>query len=226
MITAISKFQNTKTNNTFTIQKQSTQIAFSGNFAKLGKNLVEDGNSKFGGKIRRFAEETTESIVRALKKLVGDNELPFTEKPLTANGEIIHIGTDGISTIKIKVPDIEIKHPGVDGQNIYKLDGDATAPIKQLTEDAETNPIIKLANKIEQKIENVFDKPVESEKVDSSKVIGPDDMPITDGNGKFIQETENVVSNPHKVDNIDVHPDLEPEPESFNIDDYIDPFKY
>lgn len=70
----------------FTSSKQATPIAFTGNFTKLGKNLIGDEGAKLGGKVRRFAEEATQSIGGAFRKLTKGNELPITKKPAIAGG--------------------------------------------------------------------------------------------------------------------------------------------
>jgi len=70
----------------FTSSKQATPIAFTGNFTRVSKFLLGDEGAKFGGKVRRFAEEATQSIGSTLRKLTGGNELPITKKPVVAAG--------------------------------------------------------------------------------------------------------------------------------------------
>lgn len=212
MIRPISSFSNGKTNNNFTNSKQSTQVAFSGNFTKLGTNLVTDEGSQLGGKIRRFAQEASESLGRTFRKLTGKNELPVTEKPLTANGTITHFAPDG-TPITIKVPDSEIKNPGADGANIYTLDGNEKSIIKPLGEVSEIgneSNSIKMLNKAGQNIDGLAES-AKPEPVDYSKVVfGPDDMPITDAHGNLMQETDKALHNQHSVD-VNAHkPHLEP----------------
>lgn len=182
MITPISKSQITKTNYT-AVSKQAATIAFSGNFAKLGKNLVEESNLKFSAKFGRFIEEATESISKGFRKLIGDNELPFTKEPLTANGKITHIGPNGES-ISIDVEDAAIKNaPFCDGQNFYKLTGDGS-----IKNDISSNNLIKEAETLIQK-EAQSIKPEFEREIDPTKIVfGPDDMPVRDVDGKPICE--------------------------------------
>lgn len=61
---------------------KSNQVAFKGNLAKAGENLLGDAGSKIGGKVKRLGEEATEAIGGAFRKLTGKKELPETEKPI------------------------------------------------------------------------------------------------------------------------------------------------
>lgn len=63
---------------------KSNQVAFKGNLAKAGQNLLGDTGSKIGSRFRRVGEEATEVIGRSFRKLKGKNELPMTEKPVLA----------------------------------------------------------------------------------------------------------------------------------------------
>lgn len=105
-------------------KEKATQVPFSS--LRFKKELIETSNLGLGRKMGRFIEETKESLGRIWGKLTGDNAIPVTKRPLTANGEIIHMDSSG-NPIKIEVPDKDIK-PGVDGQNIYRHTGDGTAP--------------------------------------------------------------------------------------------------
>lgn len=122
MITAIT---NVNQGNSKFALKQANTVAFTGNPIKLGTDLVE-----LGGKAKIPNKTLPEVVGNFLRKLTGDKELPIVKNPLTANGEIIHPGPDGVGTIKIEVPDKEIpaKLDGkVDGQgNIYHRTGDGT----------------------------------------------------------------------------------------------------
>jgi len=101
MIKSISSFLNVKTNNNFTNSKQSTQIYFKGNLAKLGENLVEAEASKFGGKIRRLAGEATDIYRGFIKKITGKDELPIIERPLiapTSMNPLEHISSEDLAS--------------------------------------------------------------------------------------------------------------------------------
>jgi len=78
---------NTRDTVDFTKLKQSNQISFKGNLAKVGENVLGDIGSKFGGKVRRFGEEVAESARGFFRKLKGKEELPFAEKPITCEME-------------------------------------------------------------------------------------------------------------------------------------------
>lgn len=97
MITAILNSRKSDSSNNFTSlrgrnfnklksQQESAQISFTSlNFAKIQKGLAGDKSAKFGGKIRRFAEESAILIKGFLRKLKGKEELPLTEKPVTCD---------------------------------------------------------------------------------------------------------------------------------------------
>lgn len=129
MIQSISNGNVTKTSGYLSNLKnvKATQVSFTAfNPTNLEKGIIETSSSGLGSKIGRVVEEAKESLGRVLGKLTGDDSIPFTHKPLTANGEITHFGPNG-EIIKIPVSDKEIT-PGVDGQNIYRRTGDGTVP--------------------------------------------------------------------------------------------------
>lgn len=135
MITAISKTQSTKSN-ILSNSKQASSVAFRGNFSQLEKNLLTE-TSLTGAKVKSLFGKIIGPINDTLSKLLENKKLPFVNKPITANGEIIHdLNGTGV-TITLKVPDEQIKTPGVDAQNIYKLDGKGPA-VKPITEEGKS----------------------------------------------------------------------------------------
>ena len=223
MIKAINGFSNQKTNNKIKNLSKSSSIAFTGGLSKLGKNLTSNTDLNPKSKIGQLGDELSGTINRFFKKILGDRELPTVNKPLTANGEIKHIGPDGQSIFSIKVPDSEIKNPGVDGSNIYKLDSDLPRNDK----------IAKEAQELIQKEVNNLTPDVERE-IDPTKIIfGPDDMPIMDVDGKPITEMSDDVSridfDHHRADidsdehrvNFDLD-DVDDEARRLDLDDSID----
>lgn len=193
MITAISNFktsnQNFNSTRSTASQKQKSQIAFAGNPLAFVKN-----ESKVSGQLSRISEELTEGLSKAFRKLTGKDELPVVEKPLTANGKIIHpVGPDGGGTIEIPVPDKDIPIDGkVDGQgNIYRRTGDGT-----LNQAAPKNDAIakEAENLIEKEVKGIL--PETEREIDHSKIVfDPNGMPILDVDGKPITEVSEKISN-------------------------------
>lgn len=225
MITAIS---NVKTNNkNFTLakntvsQKQKSQIAFAGSPIGFIKNE---------SKISRFAEEIRGGLSKAFKKLTNNNELPFSKKPLTANGEIIHDVNGSGVPLKINVPDFEIKETGTDGLNIYRLDKDIQK--NNLTEEAEAL--------IKKEVEGLNIAP--EREIDPSKIVfDQNGMPIMDIDGKPICEISDDIKKVdfdnhnieqtsqktvHTIENVEPENLEKHESTDFDIDDYLDPYKY
>ncbi len=105
MITAVSNFKqnslnkNNSNNNLDNLRRtgfnknnssqQSVQISFKGlNGSKIGKNILDDIASNMGKKVTRFTEEMVESTKILFRKLKGQEELPFSEKPIMAPMQI------------------------------------------------------------------------------------------------------------------------------------------
>jgi len=81
MITAISKIQNVKSNNTSYGKKQSN-IAFHGNFSNIGKNIREAKTPRINGFFEEFANKLLES--QLFQKLAKNTELRSSKNPLIA----------------------------------------------------------------------------------------------------------------------------------------------
>lgn len=62
---------------------KSNQVAFKGNLAKVGEDIIRDGaGSKLGIRARRMGEEASEVIGKGFRKLTGGNKLPEVENPI------------------------------------------------------------------------------------------------------------------------------------------------
>lgn len=72
-------------NDNFTNSQKSTQIAFSGNLLSASKNIMGNKVIKAAGKVKRIVEESAILIKKTARKLKGNDELPFVEKPITCN---------------------------------------------------------------------------------------------------------------------------------------------
>ncbi len=67
------------------ISNHINQISFKGNFSSIGKTPFNNFSSKLGKTARRVAEETLDSSRVFFRRLKKQNDLPFTEKPITLN---------------------------------------------------------------------------------------------------------------------------------------------
>ena len=111
MITAISSVN--QSGSKINSAKQATQVAFTGSPISLLKNEV---------KIPKFTDETTSSIGKVFKKLLGKAELPFSKKPLTANATIVHV-LEGGGIVDIPVPELHVAVTKLlDGSNLLVPD--------------------------------------------------------------------------------------------------------
>lgn len=117
MISGVSSFRTNSSNfravnydaknNYMNNSKQTAQIAFNGNLANVGTNLLEKTSLKLGGIFR---------------KVLGKNELPFSKKPLTANATIKHILESG-GIIDIPAPEMHTATTTIlDGANLLVPD--------------------------------------------------------------------------------------------------------
>jgi len=109
MIQSISSGKITKTNNYADIKsKSAAQISFTGiNASKIGKEITRDTGSKLGKKVVRFAEESADSIKGIFRKIKGQDELPFTEKP-----KILPVKNPYTTHVHDKCVRWNSKHPG------------------------------------------------------------------------------------------------------------------
>lgn len=71
----------------FLDSKQSAQIAFKGNLTKLGESLVGGEIIKLSRKIGNLVQESVDTTRIAFRKLGGQDELPFVEKPFVTPAE-------------------------------------------------------------------------------------------------------------------------------------------
>lgn len=88
----------------FIHSKKSNQIAFKGNLTKTGGNLLGDAGSKIGGIAKRVADEASEVIGGAVRKLTKKNELPVVEKPTflysQRDGNLMSYKYDALNKLK------------------------------------------------------------------------------------------------------------------------------
>ena len=123
MIQSISSSKVTKTNNYADLKpKSATQISFTGiNVSRIGKEVIGDTNSKVGKKIVGLVEEATGSLKRIFRKLKGQDDLPYSEKPITCN-----MHTDEKMRIELEIKaktDAEIKSRKEDAEKAIKNAG-------------------------------------------------------------------------------------------------------
>ena len=146
MIKAVSNFTTNDANynsakvpsfsmNNLTKQTQTPQITFTGiNGSKVGRSILGDFAHSAIGRIRRLAEEVSNTTGEFLRHLKGQDELPIAKRPLTANGTMSHPDPFGNPGVEIEIPDKNIPdklNGKVDGQgNYYERTSDGT--VKEL----------------------------------------------------------------------------------------------
>ena len=184
MITAISNFKENNSKSTsikqlkdspiyskqlmdnFAKSKQANQISFKGNLTKVGENLLGDAGSNLGKKLARLLEETVGSARSALRKLKGQDDLPFTKKPLIAPGTSRDTVNEALS-LGIPVPAEVQAHPTV--SNTTYIDSEIGRKKKAIKDAAD-----KLKAAIEKKEEAAKNLKAAEEKKAAAEKIARD----------------------------------------------------
>lgn len=90
--------------------------------ANQRQNIKKSQNIAFSGTPVKLAEEVANPIGKMLKRFLGKAELPFSERPLTANADLVHILPDG-TPINIPMPELHTAATKIlDGSNILNPD--------------------------------------------------------------------------------------------------------
>lgn len=140
MIKAVSNFKQSDSNynlrkglgfNTNNSAQQFQQISFAGlNVTKAERSILRDVVHSSLGKIKRIAKNVYHSTTALVKHLKGQDKLPIAQRPVTAEGFIIHdVGGMGVP-VKVPVDDAKILKD-VDGKhdaqgNYFERTGDGT----------------------------------------------------------------------------------------------------